>query len=118
MIAPGATGLDMTGRVCVVTGATGGIGAAVCERFHSAGGTVVIHYLRAADRARCIAARLGGPRSERVLVHQANLAEPAEVDALVYTVGQRLGRVDTLVHAASLGTFQRHATGAVGVRAA
>jgi enoyl-[acyl-carrier protein] reductase III len=106
MIAPVSPRIDFTDRVCVVTGATGGLGSALCERFHAAGATVVIHYLRNADRARGLAGRLGGPKSERVLVLQANLAEEAGIEELIGRVGDRLGRIDTLVHSASLGAFQ------------
>jgi NAD(P)-dependent dehydrogenase (short-subunit alcohol dehydrogenase family) len=98
--------LDMRGRVCLVTGATGGIGQAVARRFHAAGATTVVHYLRSADTARALAAELDVASDGRLQVEQANLAREEESAALLDRVRERNGGIDVVVHCASMGTFK------------
>ena len=40
---PVAALLDLTGRVALVTGASGGVGAGIAGRFAEAGASVVVH---------------------------------------------------------------------------
>lgn len=85
---------DLTGKVALVTGATGGIGAAIAEALHRQGASVAITGRREAELAQ-LAEKLGG---ERVLVAPADLADPAAPAALVETVEGRLGTLDILVN--------------------
>ena len=45
-------------RYVLITGASGGIGAAIAEAFARAGYGLVLHYHKGEDRARALAARL------------------------------------------------------------
>jgi enoyl-[acyl-carrier protein] reductase III len=95
--------LDLTGRRVLVTGATGGIGRAICARLGASGARVVVHYLREAERARAIADGLSGGSA---LVLQANVAQEAEVAELLDAVKQQWNGLDAIVHCASMGTFR------------
>ena len=81
--------MDLTDRVCVITGSASGIGAAGARRFARAGARVVV-----ADRnevgATAVAAEIGG---EAIPV---DVADEAGVDALVDGVLARHGRLDVL----------------------
>jgi 3-oxoacyl-[acyl-carrier protein] reductase len=69
---------DLTGKTALVTGATGGIGAAIARALHAQGAHVVLSGTREAvlqERA----AELGS----RTSVVSANLSDPAAVDGLV-----------------------------------
>ncbi|NCX61018.1 MAG: SDR family NAD(P)-dependent oxidoreductase, partial [Actinobacteria bacterium] len=55
--------MEFRGSVAVVTGAAGGIGAALGERFHDAGATVVLSDRAGAD-VQTIAARLNARRPD------------------------------------------------------
>jgi 3-oxoacyl-[acyl-carrier protein] reductase len=72
------TTFDLSGKMALVTGASGGIGGAIARAFHAQGAHVVLSGTR--ERAlEALAAELG----ERTSAVPANLADPAAVDGLV-----------------------------------
>jgi 3-oxoacyl-[acyl-carrier protein] reductase len=83
---------DLTGRTALVTGATGGIGGAVARALHGQGATVVISGTR-----REVLDQLAGELGARAHVLPCNLAESAEVEALVPAAEQAMGGLDILV---------------------
>ena len=83
---------DLTGRSALVTGATGGIGAAIAEALHGQGATVAVSGTRR-EVLEGLAAKLG----TRVHVLPCNLAVTAEVEALVPSAEQAMGQLDILV---------------------
>jgi len=72
----------LAGKSILVTGASGGIGAACARAFAAEGGRVVVHYHRGRERAETVAAELGG-----ALVVGADLTDEAQVDALFEAAG-------------------------------
>lgn len=87
---------DFSGRVALVTGASGGIGRALADRLAGAGASVGVHYGRSADAAHQIAAQIGS-RGGRAVALQADLADPGAAEQLVDAVERELGAVDILV---------------------
>ena len=83
---------DLTGRTALVTGATGGIGGAVAKALHAQGATVAISGTR-----REVLDKLAGELSERAHVLPCNLADTAEVEALVPAAEKTMGQLDILV---------------------
>ncbi len=83
---------DLTGKFALVTGATGGIGNAVARALHRQGATVALSGTRR-DVLDAFAAEL----AERVHVLPCNLADKAEVEALVPKAEETMGRLDVLV---------------------
>jgi len=51
---------DLNGKVAVVTGGSGGIGSAICQRLAAAGASVVLTYNRDAAGAQRVAESLAG----------------------------------------------------------
>jgi len=89
---------DLTGKTALVTGASGGIGAAVARALHGAGAVVTLSGTREAPLL-ALAAELG----ERAFVATANLSDGASVDALPKTAAELMGgRVDILVNNAGI----------------
>ena len=88
---------DLTGKIALVTGASGGIGGAIVERLHSQGATLVLSGTRQ-DALDARAAQLG----DRVHVMTCNLANEGEASGLVGRVEQELGQLDILVNNAGL----------------
>jgi 3-oxoacyl-[acyl-carrier protein] reductase len=79
----------LAGKGVLVTGASGGIGAACARAFAAEGGRVAVHYHRGEERAREVAASLDGAP-----VVQADLTDEREVDQLFEQTREALGRID------------------------
>lgn len=94
----------MKEKVCLVTGATRGIGAAIAAIFAAHGARVVVHYGHQRELAEQVAADLEG---DGHLVVGANLANPDAAAELIETVVDQTGRLDVLVNNA--GIFVPHA---------
>ena len=84
----------MRGRVALVTGGSGGIGAALSRKPAAEGATVAVHY-----NAR-------RPPAEHAF--QADLRDPAAPDRLIDAVEAALGPIDIL--AANAGLSRRSPT--------
>lgn len=88
----------MAGKVVVITGASGGIGAATAELLASRGHTVVLAARREAALA-AVAARCG-PRAHTVV---ADVTVRADVDRLVREAIAACGRIDVWINNAGRG---------------
>lgn len=88
---------DLTGKIALVTGASGGIGGAIARRLHGQGATVVLSGTRA-EALETLAGELG----ERAAVATCNLGDPAETDGLVAKAEAAAGPLDILVNNAGL----------------
>jgi 3-oxoacyl-[acyl-carrier protein] reductase len=92
----------LAGRVALVTGASGGIGAAIARGLASAGASVALAYARDATRADELARELAAGGA-RVLTAGADLSDRAAAGQLVHDVEEELGPVDVLVPNAGVG---------------
>ena len=86
-------------KVAVVSGASGGIGAATAHRLAAAGATVVLGYHRNSARAQELAEQLPGAGHWSVGLPAGSTAE---LDEAARLVGERHGSVDVLVNAAGV----------------
>ncbi len=83
----------LDGKVALITGASGGIGAAIARSLHGQGARIVVSGTRT-DALAALAAELG----EGVHVCAADLRDPAAPDALVAAAEQAAGPLDILVN--------------------
>ncbi|MGZ8371953.1 MAG: 3-oxoacyl-[acyl-carrier-protein] reductase [Rhodoplanes sp.] len=88
---------DLTGRTALVTGATGGIGGAIARALHAQGASVALSGTKS-DRLDALAGELG----ERAHAVRCDLADRAQVEALLPQAEAALGHVDILVNNAGL----------------
>jgi len=90
---------ELSGRVALVTGASGGIGSAISRALVRAGAMVALGYGRHGERAERLAAELGGGAA----AFGADLEQPEAPARLIAEVGERLGPVELLVVNHGLG---------------
>jgi 3-oxoacyl-[acyl-carrier protein] reductase len=83
---------DLAGRTALVTGATGGIGAAIAQALHQQGATVAI-----SGRRRDALQSLAATMQERVHVLPCDLADAAQSNALVAKAEETMGKLDILI---------------------
>jgi len=88
---------DLTGKTALVTGATGGIGAAIAKVLHRAGATIAVSGTRAA-----VLEHLKTELGDRVHVLPCNLSEAADVEKLVPAAEAAMGSLDILVNNAGI----------------
>ena len=88
---------DLTGKVALVTGASGGIGGAVARTLHKAGASVALSGTKT-EALEALKAELG----DRAQVFACNLADGEAVDKLVPAVEAGMGSCDILVNNAGL----------------
>jgi 3-oxoacyl-[acyl-carrier protein] reductase len=96
---------DLSGKTALVTGASGGIGAAIARALHGQGATVTLSGTRR-EALDALAADLGA----RTHVVTADLSDRASVEALVPAAETAMGSLDILVNNAGLtrdGLFLR-----------
>jgi 3-oxoacyl-[acyl-carrier protein] reductase len=84
------------GRVALVTGASGGIGSAICRRLAAEGAAVALGYSSNAAAAEQLTTELAATGT-RAHAFGADLADAAEPAQLVAAVEAELGAVDVLV---------------------
>lgn len=88
---------ELTGKIALVTGASGGIGGAIARALHAQGATVAISGTR-----REALDELAGELGERVVVCPADLSDRDSVHALVPACEEAAGPVDILVNNAGI----------------
>lgn len=88
---------DLSGKTALVTGATGGIGAAIARTLHAQGAAVALSGTRSE-----VLETLAGELGERVAVTPCNLSDPEATAALPGQAESALGGLDILVNNAGL----------------
>jgi 3-oxoacyl-[acyl-carrier protein] reductase len=83
----------LDGKAALITGASGGIGAAIARTLHAQGAAVALSGTKAATLA-VLAAELG----ERAFACPADLRDPAAPDALIAAAEAAAGPLDILVN--------------------
>ncbi|MEP3244979.1 MAG: 3-oxoacyl-[acyl-carrier-protein] reductase [Sneathiella sp.] len=88
---------DLTGKCALVTGASGGLGAAIAKDLHAAGATVALSGRRQ-EALQAVADELG----DRTHVVPCDLGDMAAVDGLIKDAEAAMGQVDILINNAGL----------------
>ena len=90
-------GLDISGKVCLVTGGTSGIGRAIALGFAQAGAKVIAGSTNP-EKVAAIKAELGAGNDAVRL----DVSDAANVRQVVEAVAQKFGRLDAVVNAAGV----------------
>jgi acetoacetyl-CoA reductase len=98
----------MTTRIALVTGGTGGIGSAICQRLASLGHRVATNY-RDEAKARDWQAKMKAAGYDMTIV-PGDVGTPEAAEAMVKAVEAKLGPIDILINNAGItrdGTFHK-----------
>ncbi|EFN55175.1 hypothetical protein CHLNCDRAFT_35597 [Chlorella variabilis] len=98
---PVCSALQLESGVCVVTGASRGIGRAVALALGAQGCKVAINYAASSGRAEEVAHQIEELGGEAIVVG-ADMGKADEIDALFKTVADKWGTVDVLVNNAGI----------------
>ena len=96
----------LAGKVALVTGGAGGIGAAICAALAGAGASVLVGYSGGRERAEALAATLPGAAPRALL---ARVDDSETLTQAAEEVRAREGRLDVLVNNAGITTPVPHA---------
>jgi NAD(P)-dependent dehydrogenase (short-subunit alcohol dehydrogenase family) len=86
----------LNGKVALITGGSRGIGAGITRKLAAWGCTVCINYVDRSGPARALADELAA-QGAAASIHQADLSQPKEVEALLAEVGELHGGLNILV---------------------
>ncbi len=87
-----------SGKTALITGGTGGLGSRLAIRLSGSGYRVAINFHTDRERAEKLAERIGGG----AIAIQADVGDPAQVDAMALAVAGRFGRLDALINCAGI----------------
>jgi NAD(P)-dependent dehydrogenase (short-subunit alcohol dehydrogenase family) len=104
---------DLTGKVAVVTGATGGMGRIIAAGLVRAGAHVIT-VARDPARADALRARIGSPAENRLDVIPGDLSRRADVVTAAKTIADRYDRIHILVNNAG-AHYSEHRVSADGI---
>ena len=88
------------GRVCVVTSAAGGIGAAVAKKFYTNGYEIVMADIEK-DKAQQVLRR-EGMEENRVSCYGLDISSEEQVRDVIREIRRTKGRIDALINAAGI----------------
>lgn len=95
----------LSDRVALVTGGSGGIGAAVARMMAAEGAHVAVHYGTVAERAEKVVQEIRA-QGRRAAAYRADVGRRAEVEAMVAAVLGDFGRLDILVSNAGTSSYK------------
>jgi amino acid adenylation domain-containing protein/thioester reductase-like protein len=99
-----STGTSLLEKVCIITGASEGIGEAIARVLAIDGGSSVVLASRQIDKLNSLAQRLqaAGCSEQNIFAHQCDVTNRDETQNLVQKTLERFGRIDVLVNCAGL----------------
>ena len=93
--------MRLANKVAVVTGGSRGIGKAIGLAFAREGADVVVGYHASAEKARLVQGEIEA-LGQRALTGRADVSNRSQVEQLIRTAVQTLGRIDILANVAGI----------------
>jgi 3-hydroxybutyrate dehydrogenase len=92
----------LKGKTALVTGSTSGIGLGIARALAGQGADIVMNGFGDAGQIEKLRAGIEGEFKIRAIYSPADMAKPAEIEAMVKEATTKLGRVDILVNNAGI----------------
>jgi len=96
--------LGCKGKVAIVTGASGDMGAAIAKLLARNGAIVVVNYFRSKEKADSVVGEITQAGGRAIAVY-ADITERQQVDEMVHVAIKEFGRIDILVNNAAVVTL-------------
>ena len=96
--------IDLSGRIAVVTGATGELGRVMVRTLAKAGADVAIHYLKNQEMAKSLLAEVQA-MGRRGCIVQADVTVEASVLAMPQQIARQLGEADIIINTAVIQCY-------------
>jgi len=90
--------IDLTGKIALVTGATGELGRVMARTLASCGADVAVHYHRREAEARALAEEIAVANGVRSCIVQADVTRREDVERMRDEVAAALGAPDIIVN--------------------
>lgn len=94
--------MDITGRTAIITGGAEGLGRATVQRFAEAGASGIVIADIKTDEAQAAAKQVMAEHDVQAIAVTTDVSDPAQVNEMVQTAADRLGRIDILVSNAGI----------------
>lgn len=96
-------GIDLAGKVALVTGSSRGLGEATIRRFHAAGASVVVNYFPGANgEQKKLAEAIAVDLNERAIALPADVTQMPQVEELMASIVKHFGGLDIVVNNAGV----------------
>src|SRR6516165_3719346 len=89
----------MDGKVCIVSGATQGLGAAIARRLAAAGAAGIVVTGRSPERGNAVAAEIASTSGVPTCFLRCDLASVEDCQNVIAETDRRFGRINVLVNA-------------------
>lgn len=94
--------LNLKNKTVLVTGASRGIGSAICRAFAAEGANVIINYSSSVESANALSKEITAKYGVKTVVVKANMAVESEIIAMIDLAEKELGTIDVLVNNAAV----------------
>ena len=98
---PGIKLFDLTGRSALIAGGSKGLGQAMAAGLASAGADVML-VSRHFSEGQCAAEAIARDFGRKAVCHEADVTNPAAVEAMMRAAENELGKVDILINSAGI----------------
>ena len=96
-------GIDLAGKVALVTGSSRGLGEATIRRFHAAGALVVVNYFPDTNgEQKKLAEAIAADLNERAIALPADVTQMPQVEELMASIVKHFGGLDIVVNNAGV----------------
>ncbi len=99
----------MTGKICVVSGSTSGVGLEACKQL-AKGGADIVMVCRNEEKARSVKEQLQREYPIRVDVIVADFSRLSDVRKAAAVISEQYGAIDLLINSAGIHSTRRHLT--------